>query len=198
MIVWSYMTGFLFPLPPGRQKGTIKSSQNASSVSAIFKPSHTKFMSFFSRISADSKSFGKSNLRRLAHRKISSPEIYSTQHYSSSPVGVDFFFVGKKKWFPSSMFWLSRHIWHHNKESIPSLTDVHHIRVRNKWKSAFNTSMKYYMYLVVPLGLTNAPGISLQWHIQGIPELGRYSNLFSRPGGAKTPCSLSASVAPSK
>ncbi|KAF7640683.1 hypothetical protein LDENG_00023110, partial [Lucifuga dentata] len=101
---------------------------------------------------------------------------------SSSPVGAGFFFVAKKDHTlrPCIDYWGVNNITLKNKYPLPLLSSVfeplhgatifskldlrnayHLVRIRegDEWKTAFNTPLGHFEYLVMPIGLTNAPAV---------------------------------------
>ncbi|KAJ8333610.1 hypothetical protein SKAU_G00416180 [Synaphobranchus kaupii] len=101
---------------------------------------------------------------------------------SSSPVGAGFFFVGKKDGSlrPCIDYRGLNEVTIHNKYPLPLINTAfeplsqaviftkldlrnayHLVRIRegDEWKTAFNTPLGHYEYLVVPFGLTNAPAV---------------------------------------
>ncbi|KAJ8333796.1 hypothetical protein SKAU_G00411150 [Synaphobranchus kaupii] len=101
---------------------------------------------------------------------------------SSSPVGAGFFFVGKKDGSlrPCIDYRGLNSITIRNKYPLPLINTAfeplsqaviftkldlrnayHLVRIRegDEWKTAFNTPLGHYEYLVVPFGLTNAPAV---------------------------------------
>ncbi|KAJ8343696.1 hypothetical protein SKAU_G00310250 [Synaphobranchus kaupii] len=101
---------------------------------------------------------------------------------SSSPVGAGFFFVGKKDGSlrPCIDYRGLNQITIRNKYPLPLINTAfeplsqaviftkldlrnayHLVRIRegDEWKTAFNTPLGHYEYLVVPFGLTNAPAV---------------------------------------
>ncbi|KAJ8370954.1 hypothetical protein SKAU_G00109820 [Synaphobranchus kaupii] len=101
---------------------------------------------------------------------------------SSSPVGAGFFFVGKKDGSlrPCIDYRGLNQVTIRNKYPLPlintafeplspavtftklNLRNAYHlVRIRegDEWKTAFNTPLGHYEYLVVPFGLTNAPAV---------------------------------------
>ncbi|KAJ8354748.1 hypothetical protein SKAU_G00223150 [Synaphobranchus kaupii] len=101
---------------------------------------------------------------------------------SSSPVGAGFFFVAKKDGSlrPSIDYRGLNEVTIRNKYPLPLINSAfeplnqavifskldlrnayHLVRIRegDEWKTAFNTSLGHYEYLVVPFGLTNAPAV---------------------------------------
>uniref|UniRef100_A0A8D0CUG7 Gypsy retrotransposon integrase-like protein 1 n=1 Tax=Sander lucioperca TaxID=283035 RepID=A0A8D0CUG7_SANLU len=101
---------------------------------------------------------------------------------SSSPVGAGFFFVGKKDKTlrPCIDFRGLNNITIKNKYSLPLINSAfpllhgatiftkldlrnayHLVRIRkgDEWKTAFNTPLGHFEYLVMPFGLSNAPAV---------------------------------------
>ncbi|KAJ8346477.1 hypothetical protein SKAU_G00278780 [Synaphobranchus kaupii] len=101
---------------------------------------------------------------------------------SSSPVGAGFFFVGKKDGSlrPCIDYRGLNQVTIRNKYPLPLINTAfeplspavtftkldlrnayHLVRIRegDEWKTAFNTPLGHYEYLVVPFGLTNAPAV---------------------------------------
>lgn len=101
---------------------------------------------------------------------------------SSSPVGAGFFFVTKKDQTlrPCIDFRGLNNITVKNKYPLPLLSSAfellhgatvftkldlrnayHLVRIRegDEWKTAFNTPLGHFEYLVLPFGLTNAPAV---------------------------------------
>ncbi|KAJ8374999.1 hypothetical protein SKAU_G00055790 [Synaphobranchus kaupii] len=101
---------------------------------------------------------------------------------SSSPAGAGFFFVGKKDGSlrPCIDYRGLNQVTIRNKYPLPLINTAfealspavtftkldlrnayHLVRIRegDEWKTAFNTPLGHYEYLVVPFGLTNAPAV---------------------------------------
>ncbi|KAJ8369816.1 hypothetical protein SKAU_G00098440 [Synaphobranchus kaupii] len=101
---------------------------------------------------------------------------------SSSPVGAGFFFVAKKDGSlrPCIDYRGLNAITIRNKYPLPLINSAFeplhdstiftklylrnayhlvHIREGDEWKTAFNTPLGHFEYLVVPFGLTNAPAV---------------------------------------
>lgn len=101
---------------------------------------------------------------------------------SSSPVGAGFFFVGKKDGTlrPCIDFRGLNNITVKNKYPLPLIDSAfvplqgatifttldlrnayHLVRIRkgDEWKTAFNTPLGHFEYLVMPFGLSNAPAV---------------------------------------
>lgn len=101
---------------------------------------------------------------------------------SSSPVAAGFFFVGKKDGSlrPCIDFHGLNDITVKNKYPLPLITSAfdilqeatvftkldrrnayHLVRIReeDEWKTAFNTHLGHFEYLVMPFGLANAPAV---------------------------------------
>lgn len=101
---------------------------------------------------------------------------------SSSPVAAGFFFVGKKDGSlqPCIDYRGLNEITVKNKYPLPLINSVfetlqeaavftkldlrnayHLVRIRegDEWKTAFNTPLGHFEYLVMPFSLTNAPAV---------------------------------------
>ncbi len=59
----------------------------------------------------------------------------------------------------SSVFELLQGVWVFTKFDLRNAYNLVRIREGNAWKTAFNTPLGHYEYLVLPFGLTNAPVI---------------------------------------
>lgn len=92
---------------------------------------------------------------------------------SSSPAGVGFILF--RKWFPSTLYWLSSSELHHFQKQVYvtppwciwssgplDLCNAYYlvqVRQDDEWKTAFNMPLGHFEYTVMPFGLTNAPAV---------------------------------------
>ena len=125
---------------------------------------------------------------------------------SSSPVGAGFFFVGKKDGSlrPCIDYRGLNDLTVRNKYPLPLISSAfvplhgasvcskldlrnayHLVRIRegDEWKTAFNTPLGHFEYLVIPFGLTNAPAVFHTAHRLRLYR--RYPYFFEIRGGAQ-------------